>query len=52
MLELKGINYRELDGWGELTEVDQYRIAENSSDVNVWKHIFSKILDIEEKNKK
>jgi hypothetical protein len=51
LLEFKGIDFNEIEGWNDLTEVDRYRIAENCSDVNMWKHIFTNILDVEDGRK-
>ena len=40
LLEYKGINYRTLKGWNEMPEVEQYRMAENASDVNHYIELF------------
>lgn len=45
LLEYKGIDYREIDGWSQMTEDDRYRLAENSSDVNILTSIFRNLLD-------
>lgn len=44
LLEYKGIDFSELEGWEEMLEVDKYRLAENASDVNILTEIFKQLL--------
>lgn len=45
LLEYKGINYREVNDWDNLSETDRYRLAENASDVNILTAIFDQLLN-------
>ncbi len=40
LLEYKGIDYKILKGWNEMPEIEQYRMAENASDVNHYVKLF------------
>jgi len=44
LLEYKDIDYKTLKGWSQMPEVEQYRMAENSSDVNHYVKLFKKIV--------
>jgi hypothetical protein len=40
LLEYKGIDYKTLKGWNEMPEIEKYRMAENTSDVNHYVQLF------------
>lgn len=44
LLQYKGINYKEISGWDSFTESEKYRLAENTSDVNVLSSIFENLF--------
>lgn len=45
LLEYKGIDYKTIKGWNEIPEIERYRLAENTSDVNHYVELF-KIVDL------
>ncbi|WP_237946037.1 hypothetical protein [Aliarcobacter butzleri] len=40
LLEYKGINYKILKEWNEMPEIEKYKMAENTSDVNHYVQLF------------
>lgn len=44
LLELKGFDISGVPTWEELSEIDRYRLAENSGDVNMYTEIFKRLF--------
>ncbi|HHK5544926.1 hypothetical protein COA19_03270 [Bacillus thuringiensis] len=44
LLELKGVDVSGVPTWKELSEIDRYRLAENTSDVNMYLEIFKRLF--------
>ncbi|MDQ0176451.1 DUF4145 domain-containing protein [Bacillus chungangensis] len=40
LLELKGFDVSDVSNWEELSEIDRYRLVENSGDVNIYTEVF------------
>ncbi|BAK73079.1 hypothetical protein [Arcobacter sp. L] len=50
LLSYKGIDYKQLKGWNEMSEDNKYKMVENALDVNIYTHIF-KMMNLENKLK-
>lgn len=44
ILEHKGLDYKEIEGWSDMNKETKYRLAENSSDVNFITEIFKNLF--------